>query len=61
MSYNFLVNATKNRIISELRNAFADHPRYSNLEILNKFPYEERVQEGIILRNSTVLFPGLLF
>ncbi|MDB4330517.1 hypothetical protein N9948_02240, partial [bacterium] len=53
MSYNFLVNATKNRIITELRDAFANHPRYKNLEILNKFPYEERIQEGIILRNAT--------
>lgn len=53
MSYNFLVNATKARIIQELRDSFARHPRYSKLEILNKFPYEERVQEGIILRNTS--------
>ena len=53
MSYNFLVNATKNRIITELKDAFASHPIYKDLEVLNKFPMEERIQEGIIIRNSS--------
>jgi len=53
MSYNFLVNATKNRVISELKEAFACHPNFKDLEVLNKFPYEERLQEGIIIRNSS--------
>lgn len=53
MSYNFLVNATKNRIINELKAAFATHPHFKDLEIVNKFPYEERIQQGIVVRNST--------
>jgi hypothetical protein len=53
MAYNFLVNATKNRIINELRDVFAKHPHFNKLEIVNKFPYEERIQEGIIVRNTT--------
>lgn len=53
MSYNYLVNATKNRIITELRDVFAKHPHYKDLEIVNKFPYEERLQEGIVVRNSS--------
>ena len=53
MSYNFLVNATKNRVITELRDAFAKIPHFKDLEIVNKFPYEERIQEGIIIRNTS--------
>lgn len=51
--YNFLVSATKNRVILELREALAKHPIYKNLEIYNRFPYNERIQEGIIVRNSS--------
>ena len=53
MSYNFLVNATKNRVITELREAFSKIHHLKDLQILNKFPYEERIQEGIIIRNSS--------
>jgi hypothetical protein len=51
MAYNFLVNAAKTRIITELRDYFAKHPRFKTLEIVNRFPYEERIQQGIIVRN----------
>ena len=50
--YNHLVNATKNRIIQELRDLFYRHPTYKNLEIYNRFPINERIQEGIIVRNQ---------
>lgn len=51
MSYNFLINAIKNRVITELKSILAEHPHYKDLEVLNKFPYEERIQQGIIIRN----------
>jgi hypothetical protein len=51
MAYNFLVNAAKKRIITELREHFAKHPRFNKLEIVNRFPYDERIQQGIIVRN----------
>lgn len=51
MAYNFLVNAAKKRIITELREYFAKHPRFNKLEIVNRFPYDERLQQGIIVRN----------
>jgi hypothetical protein len=53
MSYNFLINAAKNRIITELREAFSKLPDFKDIPIVNKFPYEERIQEGIIVRNSS--------
>jgi hypothetical protein len=53
MSYNFLTNAAKNRIITELREAFSKLPDFKDIPIINKFPYEERIQEGIIVRNSS--------
>lgn len=53
MSYNFLTNAAKNRIITELREAFSKIPDFKDIQIINKFPYEERIQEGIIVRNSS--------
>src|SRR3990172_3753239 len=51
--YNHLVNATKNRVITELKEAFKKHPYFKTLEIYNRFPYNERIQEGIIIKNSS--------
>jgi len=51
--YNYLVNAAKNRLILELRNAFDKHPIFKTLEIYNRFPYNERIQEGVIIKNSS--------
>lgn len=51
--YNYLVNATKQRLITELKDLFSKHPIYKKLEIYNRFPYNERIQEGIIIRNSS--------
>jgi hypothetical protein len=53
MAYNFLVHAIKNRIITELREFFSSHPHFNKLEVVNKFPYEERIQQGIIVRNTS--------
>jgi hypothetical protein len=53
MMYNFLVNATKNRIILELEDFYSRHPVFKNLKITNRFPFIERVQEGVIVKNSS--------
>lgn len=48
-----LLHAVKQRILNEAEAAFLDHPAFSSkVKVFNKFPYEERVQFGIILRNS---------
>jgi len=51
--YNHLVNATKKRLLDELKEAFAKHPAFKSLEIFNRFPYSERIQEGVILKNTS--------
>jgi len=51
--YNFLINATKNRVILELKDVLSRHPAYKDLEIFNRFPYTERVQEGVVVKNSS--------
>ena len=51
--FNFLINATKNRIILELKDVLSKHPAYKDLEIFNRFPYTERIQEGIVVKNSS--------
>lgn len=51
--YNYLINATKHRIILELKDVFSRHPAYNKLEIYNRFPYNERIQEGVIVKNSS--------
>jgi len=51
--YNYLINATKHRVILELKDVFAQHPAYKDLEIYNRFPYTERVQEGVVIKNSS--------
>jgi len=51
--YNYLINASKQRIIDELRDVFKKHPLYNDVEILNRFPNAERLQEGIILKNTS--------
>jgi len=49
-----LLYAVKNRILSECEDAFQNHPAFSEkVKVFNKFPYNERVQFGIILRNSS--------
>jgi len=51
--YNFLINATKNRVILELKEVLSRHPAYKDLEIFNRFPYTERIQEGVVVKNSS--------
>lgn len=52
---NLLINATKTRIIRELRQFLFDHPRYrdDHLNVQNKFSFEERPQRGIIVDGAS--------
>jgi len=46
--------AVKRRILDETEDAFLGHPAFSEkVKVYNKFPYDERVQFGIILRNAS--------
>lgn len=52
--YQRLMYAIKRRILDETRDAFDHHPAFSEkVQIFNKFPYEERIQYGLILRNTS--------
>lgn len=52
--YQNLHFAVKQRILSEIEDAFKEHPAFSGkVKIYNKFPYEERVQFGAVLRNTS--------
>ena len=48
-----MVGSLKSRVIEELRLFFKSHPTYKDLEILNRFQNRERIQEGIIIKNTT--------
>lgn len=51
---NWLTNATKKRLIRELRKALYDHPRYrgDSKNVQNKYAFDERPQRGVIV-NAT--------
>ncbi len=52
--YQRLMYAIKRRILDESEDAFKEHPAFSEkVRVYNKFPYDERVQFGIILRNAS--------
>lgn len=49
-----LLNAVKRRMMDEAEAAFQNHPAFSEkVKVFNKYPYTERVQFGIVLRNSS--------
>lgn len=51
--YNNLHNALKKRMLDEAEGAYRTHPAFSKkVRIFNKFPYEERIQYGVVLRNT---------
>ncbi len=52
---NFLVSATKKRIIEELRQILYAHPRYrsDSQNVQNKFAFRQRPQRGIIVNNAS--------
>lgn len=51
---NWLTNATKKRVIREIRKILYDHPRYrqDSENVQNKYSFDERPQRGVIV-NST--------
>ena len=52
--YQNLLFAVKKRILDEVIDGFNRHPAYSNkVKIYHKFPYEERIQYGVLLRNTS--------
>jgi hypothetical protein len=52
--YQNLMYGVKRRILREVEEAFLNHPAFSEKVIVkNKFPYEERPQYGVILRNTS--------
>jgi hypothetical protein len=52
--YNNLLYGAKRRILKEVEDAFLNHPAFSEkVKVFNKFPYEERIQYGAVLRNSS--------
>jgi len=51
----WLINATKKRVIKELRKILYDHPRYrsDSENVTNKYSFEERPQRGIIVNSAS--------
>lgn len=51
----FLLNATKKRLIRELRRILYDHPRYrsDSQNVINKYSFNERPQRGIIINGTS--------
>ena len=55
--YQNLLFGVKRRILDEVEKAFENHPQFSaKVEVKNKFPYEERIQYGVILRNTSASY-----
>lgn len=52
---NWLTNATKKRLIQEIRKILYDHPRYKgdSGNVQNKYAFSERPQRGVIINNTT--------
>jgi len=52
--FNNMLFGLKRRIIDEIEGAFLNHPAFADkVKVTNKFPYTERVQYGVIIRNSS--------
>lgn len=48
--------AIKRRIMDETELAFQSHPAFSEkIKVYNKFPYDERIQYGFLVRNTSAL------
>lgn len=52
--YQNLLFAVKTRILDEIQDAFNEYPNFSEkVKIYHKYPYEERIQYGVVLRNTS--------
>lgn len=51
----WLINATKKRVIREIRKILHDHPRYraDSENVVNKYSFEERPQRGVIVNSAS--------
>ena len=51
--YQNMMFGVKRRILNEVEGAFQNHPQFSEkVTVVNKFPFNERVQYGVVLRNT---------
>jgi len=48
-----LLTAVKRRVMYELRSAINEHLVFKGTEVYHKFPYTERPERGIVLRNTS--------
>jgi hypothetical protein len=55
MMKSWLTNATKKRLIGELRSILYEHPRYrsDSNNVVNKFSFKERPQRGVIISGTS--------
>ena len=52
--YNNMLFGLKRRILDEVEGAFINHPAFTDkVTVTNKFPYIQRIQYGVVLRNSS--------
>jgi len=52
--FNNMLFGLKRRIIDEIEGAFLNHPAFTDkVTVTNKFPYTERLQYGVVIRNSS--------
>ena len=49
--YYFLSREIKRRVIEELKGIFAEYPGLSKFKVSDKFPYDERPQYGVVVKN----------
>lgn len=61
MMMSWLTNATKKRVIAELRSILYGHPRYrsDSQNVVNKFSFKERPQRGIVVSGTSADRVGL--
>jgi len=48
-----LLTAVKRRVMYELRSAINEHYNFKGTEVYHKFPYTERPDRGVVLRNAS--------
>jgi len=55
MAINWLTNASKERVIRELKQILVEHPRYKedSENVQNQFAFTQRPQRGIIVNNTS--------
>ena len=61
MFMTWLTNATKRRLIEDLRQILYEHPRYrsDSQNVVNKFSFKERPQRGIVVSGTSAYRVGL--